>query len=310
VALLRHITDRPLAILMTVLFAYVSYVAAEHAHASGILATVMAGLYLGWNSHRAFADADTRLSGIAFWEVLEFTLNALVFILLGLQFPALTREVAEGELVLSGLLIAGTVIGIRMLAQFVPGVDTADGWRERIVVGYTGMRGAVSLAAALSVDLDAQGRSDIIFLSVVVIGVTLVGQGLTLPLLMRALGVSAARVWSPEEAIARLEAAQAALDRIDDLEDEFDDGLPESVKRLRDLYRARFRMCQDVLSGDRDARHHVRDVRTGYGTLRRELIGVERDALLGLRNEGRLRPEVLRLIQRDLDLEEARLTPA
>jgi CPA1 family monovalent cation:H+ antiporter len=127
---------------------------------------------------------------------------------------------------------------------------------------------------------------------------------------MRTLHVQGDRVWSPEEAIARLEAAQAALDRIDELEDEHDGELPEVVRRLRELYRARFRMCQDVLSGDRDARRHVRDGRFKYGTLRRELIGIERDTLLDLRGEGRLRPDVLRMIERDLDLEEARLGAA
>src|SRR3954463_3031953 len=103
----------------------------------------MAGLYLGWDSHRAF-DADTRLSALAFWEVLEFALNALIFILLGLQFPALTDEL-RGELpfqdvVLAGLTISGTLIVLRLLAQFVPGTHTADGWRERLVVGWSGMR--------------------------------------------------------------------------------------------------------------------------------------------------------------------------
>ncbi len=314
VELLRRIADRPLAILTTLLFAFGSYIAAEHLHVSGILATVVAGLYLGWNSHRAFVDADTRLSGVAFWEVLEFTLNALIFILLGLQFPALTAEVREavplGEVLVSGLVIALTVTGVRILAQFMPGARTADGWRERVVVGYSGMRGAVSLAAALSVPLEAEGRASIVVLTFVVILVTLVAQGLTLPLLMRVLGVRGDRVWSPEEAIARLEAAQSALDRLDDLEAESEGELPEVAKRLRELYRMRFRMCQDVLSGDGDARRHVKDGRFRYGELRRELIGIERDTLLSLRGEGRLRPEVLRLIERDLDLEEARLNAA
>ena len=307
--LIVRLTDRPLSILWTVLSAYGAYILAEEIGVSGILAAVLAGLYFGWHSHTAF-DADVRLSAIAFWEVLEFILNALIFILLGLQFPALSDELPVGDVLVPGLAIAATVIVLRMLAQFVPYVDTADGWRARVVVGWSGMRGAISLAAALSIPLDVEGRSQIIVLTFMVIAITLVGQGLTLPVLIRALRLREDRVWSPEEAVARLEAAQSALDRLDELDAEHDDELPEAVKRLRELYRARFRMCQQALSGEPGARTHARDARYRYGALRRELIGIERDALLGLRNEGRLRPDVLRQIERDLDLEEARLSEA
>ncbi len=209
---------------------------------------------------------------------------------------------------MSGLAIAATVIVVRIAAQFAPWVSTADGWRERIVLGWSGMRGAISLAAALSIPLDVPAREQIIVLTFVVIGLTLVGQGLTLGPLIRMLGIRDQRIWSPEEAMARLEAAQSALDRLDELEDEHGGELPEAAARLRDLYRARFRMCQDVLAGEQEARHRVRDQRTRYSDLRRELIGIEREALLGLRGEGALRPDTLRVIQRELDLEEARLT--
>jgi CPA1 family monovalent cation:H+ antiporter len=313
VRIIRRINERPLAILWTVLAAYGSYIGAEELHVSGVLACVMAGLYLGWHGHRAF-DADTRLSAIAFWEVLEFILNALIFILLGLQFPALTDELRGelpfGEVVMAGLVISATLIGLRLLAQFVPGVRTADGWREEVIVGWSGMRGAVSLAAALSVGLAVSGRPQIVVMTFIVILITLVGQGLTLPLLLKALGVREERSWSPEEATARLEAAQSALDRLEEVEAEFDGEVPEAVVRLRELYRTRFRMCQDALVGAQDERRRVREARYRYGNLRRELIGVEREALLSLRNEGRLRPEVLRPIERELDLEEARLSAA
>ncbi|MGI8622899.1 MAG: Na+/H+ antiporter [Solirubrobacteraceae bacterium] len=307
--LILRLADRPLSILWTVLAAYGAYILAEEIGVSGVLAAVLAGLYFGWHSHTAF-DADVRLSAIAFWEVLEFTLNALIFILLGLQFPVLSAQLPVADVVGPGLAIAATVIAVRTVAQFAPGAGTGDGWRERVVVGWSGMRGAISLAAALSIPLDVTGRAQIVVLTVVVIAVTLVGQGLTLPVLIRALRLGEERVWSPEEAVARLEAAQSALDRLDELEAEHEGELPEAVKRLRELYRARFRMCQQALTGEPDARTHVRDLRFRYGALRRELIGIERSALLGLRGEGRLRPEVLRQIERDLDLEEARLSAA
>jgi CPA1 family monovalent cation:H+ antiporter len=313
VRLLERLDDRPLGILLSVLFSYGSYVAAERAHVSGVLAAVLCGLYLGWHQHHTL-DADTRLSALAFWEVLVFALNTLIFILLGLQFPGLTKELRDQlpfqDVVVAGLAIAGTVIVLRLLAQFVPFSGTADGWRERVVVGWSGMRGAISLAAALSVPLDADGRAQIVVLTFVVILVTLVGQGLTLPLVVKALRLGGQRLWSPEEAIARLESAQAALDRLDDLQTDVGGEEPEAVKRLRELYRSRFRMCQAVLSGEPGARTHVREARFRYSDLRRELIGVERETLLELRGQNRLRQDVLRQIERDLDLEEARLSAA
>ena len=141
-----------------------------------------------------------------------------------------------------------------------------------------------------------------------VIAVTLVGQGLTLGPLMRRLGIESERDWTPDEATARLEAAQAALDRLDELERE-ERISEERLRRMRELYRARFRRCVAIIGGDGEqARSEAaHDSIERYGALRRELIGVERAAILGLRNEGRLRVETMRAIQRDLDLEEARL---
>jgi CPA1 family monovalent cation:H+ antiporter len=309
--ILERLDDPPLAILWTILSAYGSYIAAEGLGVSGVLAAVVSGLYLGWHAHSAF-DADTRLSAVAFWEVLEFLLNALIFILLGLQFPMLEDELPAGVSLASaagaGLAVAGTVIVVRIAAQFVPFVQTGETWRERLVVGWSGMRGAISLAAALSVPLTIEGRPQIVVATYVVILVTLVGQGLTLPLLLRALGLQGHRQWSFEEAMARLEAAQSALDRLEELEEE--GAPPEAVRRLRELYRARFRMCQAVLGGDPDAAAPDHDERMSYAALRRELITAERAALVELRNGGRIPPAVMRQIQRDLDLEEARIRAA
>jgi CPA1 family monovalent cation:H+ antiporter len=198
-----------------------------------------------------------------------------------------------------------------LLARVVPAAgraDTGDDWRERLVVGWSGMRGAISLAAALALSHEIAQRELLIFVTVGVIAVTLVGQGLTLAPLMRWLRIEGERDWSPDEAIGRLEAAQAALDRLDELEREgrIND---ERLRRMRELYRARFRRCMAVIGGDGDeARGEAaHDTIERYSALRRELIGVERDAILGLRDDGRLRQDTMRLIQRDLDLEEARL---
>ncbi|HEV2787240.1 MAG TPA: Na+/H+ antiporter [Solirubrobacteraceae bacterium] len=318
----RRLNDPPLAIFLSVLFAYGSYIGAEELGASGVLATVVAGVWFGWHSHEML-DADTRLSALAFWDVLVFGLNATLFVLLGLQFEELAEDArADGGVggLLAGVaIVSAAVIGVRLawvgiaplLSRLVPAAaraDTGDDWRERLVVGWSGMRGAISLAAALALPAAVEQRELLIFVTVGVIAVTLVGQGLTLGPLVRRLGVEGARDWSPDEAIARLEAAQAALDRLDELEREGRIG-EERLRRMRELYRARFRRCMAVIEGDEDqargeAAHETAE---RYSALRRELIGIERGAILALRDEGRLKPDTMRMIQRDLDLEEARL---
>ncbi len=320
----RRLSDVPLAIFMSVLFAYGAYIGAEKMGASGVLATVIAGIWFGWHSHEMF-DADTRLSAIAFWQALVFGLNTTLFVLLGLQFEGVLDSVREtgetGGLLLDVAIVSAVVIGVRLLwvgappllGRLVPAArrfDTGGDWRERLVVGWSGMRGAISLAAALALTDEIAERELLIFVTVGVIAVTLVGQGLTLGPLMRRLGIESEREWSPDEAVARLEAAQAALDRLDELERE-ERISEERLRRMRELYRARFRRCMAVIGGeggdDGRAAQAAHDTIERYSALRRELIGVERDAILGLRNEGRLRQDTMRVIQRDLDLEEARL---
>lgn len=319
----RRLSDVPLAIFLSVLFAYGSYIGAEEIGVSGVLATVVAGIWFGWHSHDMF-DADTRLSAIAFWQVLVFGLNTTLFVLLGLQLEGILDSVRErgetGALLVDVAIVSAVVIGVRLawiaatplVARVVPAVASADpgeDWRERLVVGWSGMRGAISLAAALALTDEIAERELLIFITVGVIAVTLVGQGLTLAPLLRWLGIERDREWSPDEAVARLEAAQAALDRLDELERE-ERISDERLRRMRELYRARFRRCMAVIGGEADegrGAQAAHDTIERYSELRRELIGVERDALLGLRNEGRLRQETMRAIQRDLDLEEARL---
>jgi monovalent cation/hydrogen antiporter len=174
-----------------------------------------------------------------------------------------------------------------------------------VVVSWSGMRGAISLAAALSIPLSVDERPVILYLTFVVMLVTLLGQGLTLPALLRVLGIRGERAWTPDEAIARLETAQAALDRLEELEHDGAD--EEIVRRLRELYRARFRACQAVLIGEGDGRPPEDPLLHRYGDVRRDLIAVERDALLRLRSGGQVRLETLRQVERDLDLDEARL---
>ena len=281
VHVLRKLDDRPLAILLTLLFPYAAYVAAEEAHVSGVLAAVVCGLYLGWFAHESF-NADTRLSASAFWEVLVFGLNALLFLLLGLQFPAIVEDARAGDtfgtLLLTALALAvgGGADPARRACSCrsrAPATAGASGWRSP---------GAACAARSRSPRRCRcrppwPAQPDILFVTVVVILVTLVGQGLTLPALLRLLRLQGERPWSPDEAIARLETAQSALDRLDELEDEARIA-EEQLRRMRELYRARFRACQAVLGGgDQDGHGDVRETRGRYSDLRRELIGVERE---------------------------------
>jgi CPA1 family monovalent cation:H+ antiporter len=324
-AALRRLDDPPLAILLTVLTAYAAFAIADGVGASGVLAAVTAGLYTGWRSHEIF-DADLRLNAQAFWRVLIFALNAILFVLVGLQFPDILRRVGEqfspGAIIGYGLMVAAVVVSVRMIWQFLPvslgrilsrleGIPGED-WRENLLIGWSGMRGAVSLAAALALPLTLDSgapfgsRDLIIYLTVAVILVTLVGQGLTLPLVVKWLGLGAHEAWSPDEAVARLGAAQAALDRLEELEAS-EAGVPENaLQRLREVYQARFARCVAALSGE-DGGVPIEDPLTGYRRTRRKLIESERAALLEMRNDGRLKQDVFRRIQADLDLDEARL---
>jgi monovalent cation/hydrogen antiporter len=323
---LRRLDDPPLTTLLTVFTAYAAFAFADGIGASGVLAAVTSGLYTGWRSHEIF-DADVRLNAQAFWRVLIFALNAILFVLVGLQFPEILRRVGEqfspGEIVGYGLMVAAVVIAVRLAWQFLPGAigkvltgvrlwSPGEDWRENLLIGWSGMRGAVSLAAALALpfELDSGAtfgsRDLIIYLTVAVILVTLVGQGLTLPTVVRRLGLGAHEAWTPDEAVARLAAAQAALDRLEEIQAK-EPGIPDNaLERLREVYQARFARCVAALSGQ-EGKVRIEDPLTGYRRTRQQLIDTERDTLLRLRNEGRLKQDLFRRIQAELDLEEARL---
>ncbi len=310
ILVIRRQADTSLVVVLTLLTAYGAYIGAEELGVSGILAAVVAGLYGGYQSPRA-VDADTRLSSVAFWNVLIFTLEMTLFVLLGVQLPGIVDSLRESSSGVADLLgpvatIAAASIATRLAFVFAMRSDAGETLGERFAVGWSGMRGAVSLAAALAVSLDVPGRPQIIFLTFSLILITLVGQGLSLPFVIHKLRLEEPRRWSDEEAVARMEAAQAALDRIDEIESE-ERAADSQLKRLRDLYRARFKMCQMVLGGE-DPETIAREQRLAdYGGLRRELIGVERKILLDLRGAERLRNATMRQIERDLDLEEARI---
>ena len=201
-----------------------------------------------------------------------------------------------GEIIGYGLLVSAVVISCGSPGSSCPSslervlptagaASTGDDWRESLLIGWSGMRGAVSLAAALALPLELDSgasfasRDLILYLTVAVILVTLVAQGLTLPWLVKRLGLAASQPWAPDEAVARLAAAQAALDRLDELEASGDPVPETAIERLRELYRARFARCVASLSGE-GGEIPIEDPLHGYRRLRQDLIGSERRTLL------------------------------
>ena len=198
-----RLDDPVVEIVISVVTGYVAYLPAELLGVSGVLAAVTAGLYVGWRAPE-LASPSTRLLGFSFWEVLVYLANAVLFILVGLQLQPILAELdgtAVAVLVAQGALVSAVVIGARLgwvfsVPYLIRAIDRRPsqvmrraGARERLVVGWSGMRGAVSLAAALALPLDFPMRDLILFLTFSVILATLVLQGLTLPALIRRLGV-------------------------------------------------------------------------------------------------------------------------
>jgi Na+/H+ antiporter len=309
ISLLRRVDDVSVVVVITVLVPYAAFIGAERIDASGVLACVACGVFTGWHQNEFF-DADTRLTAIAFWGIFVFALETLLFVILGVQFDTVLHEL-EGRSVVAmigaGIAVSAAVIAVRALFALLPLSDELTR-RERIVVGWCGMRGAISLGAALGAPLAMPGRPEVIILTYAVILVTLVGQGLTLPAVIRALKLESVREWSLDEAIARLEASQAALDRLDEIEAE-GEADEEQLRRMREIYRSRFRACMAVVGGERreEALDEARERRGRLSALRRDIIDTERSTLLRLRNEGRIGLDAVRDIERDLDLDEARL---
>ncbi len=325
----RRLTDSSQTILLSVVVAYGSYLAAEHIGASGVLSAVAAGLYVGTKS-RTEMDAETRLNGIAFWATFVLALNVLLFILLGLRLPSIIESVQQfmsvGEMIGYGALVSVVVILVRLLWQFGPVTigrifspalrfDTGDGWKERLVVGWAGMRGAVSLAAALSLPLvldsgaPFDGREVLIFLTVAVILSTLVLQGLTLPVLIRKIRLDdGTGGFSPEEAGVRLGVTRAALERLEELESERPE-LPEKVvDRFRRYYEARLSRWEAAAEKGSHPRE-TDDTLNSVPEVRREMIEAERGELTRARRDGEIDLRLFEDLQRELDLDETRLPP-
>jgi monovalent cation/hydrogen antiporter len=321
------VDDAPIEITVSLLTPFVAYLAAERFGVSGVLAVVTAGLYLGMRMPELLSFR-TRLRGGPVWEMVEFLLNGFVFILIGLQLPEVVsalsgHSIPVHRLVWYALLISLAVIVIRILwvfpATYLPRLvfkkvcrhDPYPPWRHVTIVAWTGMRGVVSLAAALALPLTLQdsttpfpGRDLILFLTFVVILATLVLQGLSLPPLIRWLGIQDDRSMEREEREARLKANQAALTRLNEIAQR-DPAKDDALQRLRVEYEDHIRQVEGA--EPESAGTPLRLFSSEYERLSHEALQIERVTIIKLRNQDVISDEVLRRIQRDIDLAEARL---
>jgi monovalent cation/hydrogen antiporter len=325
----RRIDHGPIEIAISILVPYIAYFAADEIHASGVLAVVACGLYLSRRSSEFFSPG-VRIQAWAVWDALTFILNGVVFVMIGLQLPYV-REAIHGHtlrsLFLYAALFSGLVIALRMIWMY-PGAWIAHYIRADLlhqnepmpppkgilVVGWTGMRGVVALAAAIALPQTlADGapfpqRNLIIFLAFSVIFVTLVLQGLTLPALVRFLHVSDVASSNAEEEDARREIIQAALDYLEKSRQTDEEQWPEQFSAIYEDIARHYRERMNVLAGTEEEHddglgkgHHERFTR-----LSRELLRIERQTAVKLRNQGRINDETLRQLEYELDLREVR----
>ena len=322
----RRVEDVPTEITISVFTGYAAYFPAEALGASGVLAAVTAGIYLGFRAPQ-IASSESRLQGFSFWTITQFLLNATLFVLIGLQLPQILDALDDrsaGELLLYGAAVSGVVIAVRFAWIFgttviIRATDRRPDqllrratWQARAIGSWSGMRGAVSLAAALAVPVSTDagdpfpGRDLILWMTFCVILATLVFQGLTLPWLIRVLGVhDDGEEERREELKARITIAAAALDRIDELE-----GEPwvrsETLERMRGQYRYRKRRFA-AQAGKIEDEDGIEDQSQGFQRASREVITAERRVLVALRDQGTISNDVMHRIERELDLEDSRL---
>ena len=322
-----HLDDPPVQITISLLTPFVAYLPAERLHASGVLATVAAGIFIGWHSP-VIVSPRFRLQAFAFWEMVVFLLNGFIFIVIGLQLPGILHALSGESLIgpiVTAIIVSSAVVLVRIIwvipATYLPpvlGLTNAGHARDPIprrqqaaIVAWSGMRGVVSLAAAFALPLTLSdgnsfpGRNYILFLTFSVILTTLVLQGLSLPLLIRKLGITYDGEADEEERRARVEANEAAIELIGKLRasGEFS---TDTVDRLRAEYDERLEQLQLCAENPDDCRGEIATPQ--YQRLQRKALRVERQTIIRLRNERVINDDALRHIQRDLDLAEARLT--
>jgi CPA1 family monovalent cation:H+ antiporter len=315
-----RIDDPPTEITLSLMTPYFAYLPAEALGVSAVVAAVTAGIWLGWRSPQ-LVTPSTRIQAYAVWSVLAFLLNATLFTLVGLALPDVLdrlRGQSAGELIRDAAIISAAVMALRFLWVFptaylprwlVPAIarrEPAPPWRQLVFVAWTGMRGAVSLAAALAIPQSVPARDEIIFLTYAVILVTLLLQGLSLPWVIRVLHIDDDGKEAYWENKARMFAAQAAVTRVEELREE-EWVRDETADRVRQLYDYRRRRFASRFAEDGTESGQIEDRSVAYQRLLHEIYTAQRGALIALRREGRITDDIMHRVERDLDLEESRL---
>jgi CPA1 family monovalent cation:H+ antiporter len=319
----RRVNESSVEITISLLTPFAAYLAAEAVGVSGIVATVTAGLDVGWLAPRIM-QSETRLRARAVWDLVVFVLNGLVFILIGLQVSTILSAPGSGRslpsLVGMGAVITLAAIAARLVWVFAtvyghwllvrlrhPDAQPPE-LGQTFLVGWAGMRGVVSLATALALPLWTPERDVLIFVTFCVILATLVGQGLTLPLICRAQGMDGEPAGERDEIRARAAASEAAVARIEQLAGEWPTHLP-LIEALRAQYSHRAsHLGEPEPDGDRAPLDGAAQQELiEHRKIRRAVIDAERQAVLDLRDRGAIDDQAWRKVERDLDLEELRM---
>jgi Na+/H+ antiporter len=317
----RRMEDFELETVITLLTPYAAYIPAEHLGVSGVLATVAAGGYLGWRNPQLLS-ALTRFRGQGVWRVLLLLFNGLVFILIGLQLAsirALTTGIPWPSLIgyaaaVSGVVILARLIYVpigtylpRLLSRRIRERDPNPPWQAVALIGWTGMRGIVSLALALALPLALPNgspfpqRAVVVVVSFAVILATLVVQGLTLPAVIKALKLNDDGADLREEREALRQASEAAVKRLTEIDD-ISIINPQLMERVRLPYAQRLERLTEQTREDPECRLTEGESAT-FRRLRGEALDAERKVIVALRNQGRISEEVLHRVQEALDLE-------
>jgi len=322
----RFIDDGPVELVVSLVVPYAAYLAGERAKASGVLAVVACGIYMSRKSTQFFSPA-VRLQVNGAWDALTFMLNGLVFVLIGLQLPYVLAGIhgryGTGTLVFYGAVFSAVLILLRMIWVF-PAVKIASFVERRLmghtdekelkprevfVVGWTGMRGVLALAAAISVPETLwdgrpfEARNLIVFLAFCVIFVTLVLQGLTLPALIRGLGLAGTTGMEPEERAARRIVLKAAIRYLENGR-KSDGGV--NAHLYDDLvHRYRHKLALVGEGAEENVGEIDREAYSRLRTIASATLEAERRTLIGLRDRGRISDDVLRTMERELDLAES-----
>jgi Na+/H+ antiporter len=316
-AIIGRLDDPPVEVVISLVIPFAAYLPADRFGLSGVLAAVTAGLVIG-SRFGTILSPSSRILWLSTWKMVGFVLNGFVFVLIGLALPQVLEGLggrSPAEIFGLVALVCGVVVGARLLWVFVasllPGSprqvfarrDPQVAGRLTFVVGWAGLRGAVSLAAALALPVGFPERDLIILVTFAVILVTLVGQGLTLPLVLRRAGWDGTEFDGDETTLARTAAYEAGLAEIARARPAWPDHVP-LFDRLESGLRDR---SQHLATEDPAETEERRQERVEHEEIQRGVIAAQRTAVIELRDRGEINDRTLRVIERELDLEELRM---